>query len=501
MKNVGVSATIELLKAGCLRGESIPLKVNITHNKPIKSLHGIIITLVRQGRFDTHNPMSSLSTKSSSTSLKKGLSLSSGGSVTTFRKDLSQVIMPLIVDPHTLTTTVRANIRVPEDAFPTISNVPRQMVSFRYYIEVLIDLGGKLAGKEEFLNGVGMVNIPGATSGEIGADGGKLGPGPVDASGMMAVYGAKVVETDRIRREIKNVVSCRFEVIVGTTDSASGMGRRRPNPAESGHQDQQQPYFGIHNNLSTTNTTSDRVFEELPVAQRHESQAPEYGVYEPDVLRSIVMQSSIGMEENHTPGADPVAISLSPCLASFDDHSAPPPPILELDDKERMRRAEQALLPSEPPVLSTMSNSGPSSIPSAPPLLNEPLYHHHHHHHYHQQHYPEYMLELPNLSHQHLHSPSAPAELFSIQPPMQSMPDYHSSPCSPISPQHQSIESEDKRELEHRRLLAAASTPPEASGSTDIRTTISSSSSTATIVPSAPFLPDDIGGYLPRYER
>ncbi|KAI5807526.1 pH-response regulator protein palF/RIM8 [Peziza echinospora] len=444
----GATATIELLKAGCLRGETIPLKISINHTKPIKSMHGIIVTLVRQGRFDTYPIITPSSTKSSASSLKKGLSLTSGGSTTTFRKDLSQVILPLIVDPRTLAATVKANIRVPEDAFPTINNIPSQIVSFRYYIEVLVDLGGKLAGKEEYINGVGMVNIPGATNGELGTDGAKLTTGPVDGSGMMAVYGAKVVETDRIRREIKNVVSCRYEVIVGTTDSASGMGRRRPTiePSNSDQaQNQEQP--------------TELIIHEEQTVQYHDGQAPGYNDYEEETLRSIVLQSNIGSPEITTA---PVTISLSPMIPSFDDVALPPPDMMALDDKTRMRLAEQALLPSEPPGFTAGSASTApfitsQNLPSVPPITEDDI----------------------SRSHLPYHIPSAPpADMFGER---------HMDSVGRNQSAQNLGEDEDKAELERRRLLAIASAPPitAASGSR--------------IASSAPFLTED--GDLPRYER
>ncbi|RAL63135.1 hypothetical protein DID88_004217 [Monilinia fructigena] len=66
-----------------------------------------------------------------------GLSLSSAGSTSVFRKDLSQTFAPLIVDPTTLTAQVTASVRVPEDCFPTICGVPGQMVNFKYQVEVI----------------------------------------------------------------------------------------------------------------------------------------------------------------------------------------------------------------------------------------------------------------------------------------------------------------------------------------------------------------------------
>lgn len=133
-----ITATVELLKGGCLPGDLIPVRIRVEHNRYMKSLHGIIVTLYRQGRVDYAPPISSFTGLSeedakrlerdeyyprSKTGLG-GLSLSSAGSCSVFRKDLSQAVAPLIIDPSTLTANITTAVRVPEDAFPSIRNVP-----------------------------------------------------------------------------------------------------------------------------------------------------------------------------------------------------------------------------------------------------------------------------------------------------------------------------------------------------------------------------------------
>ncbi|KAF8454069.1 hypothetical protein BDZ91DRAFT_801944 [Kalaharituber pfeilii] len=489
-KNAEVTATIELLKAGCLRGESIPLKIQINHVKPIKSLHGVIVTLVRQGRFDTF-PISAgrLNTKSSSSSLKKGLSLGSGGSTTTFRKDLSQVILPLIVDPTTLMTVVRASVRVPEDAFPTINNVPGGIVSFRYFVEVLVDLGGKLAGKEEFLSGVGMVNIPGAANGEFaGVEGGKLGLGGEGGLGMMAVYGAKVVETEKIRREVKNVVSCRFEVIVGTTDSARGKGRRSRTCMSRGGRE-------FEESGDSGDGCEDGMGSGREVGQERTSH-PGYD-HSPtrNMLRMIVVPGALNVTGHQqappSPPAHVFPISLPPIPGSLEKGGMqmgvplpppPPLPLMEADEKTRLRIAEQALLPSEPPGFEDggagLPGQGSSLMeePSMAGLPPAPMY-------------GAYegsvsapMLDQVPMTSEYTVPPSAPlleemegAALgigmggvgegssnaryhYHHQGYYHYQPQY--SPPSHTQTESQQVQGEDKLELERRRLLAEASAPP-----------------------------------------
>lgn len=43
-----VTAAIELSRGGCLPGDVLSVKITVDHTKPIKSLHGIIVTLYRQ---------------------------------------------------------------------------------------------------------------------------------------------------------------------------------------------------------------------------------------------------------------------------------------------------------------------------------------------------------------------------------------------------------------------------------------------------------------------
>jgi hypothetical protein len=135
-----------------------------------------------------------------------------------FRKDLSQAFNPLIIDPVSLTANVTTSVRVPEDAFPTIKGIPGELISFRYQLEVIVDLGGKLASQIQ--------------SGQSGRAGG-IGPPPTvpltanpyeGGAASLATYGGRPIDTDRLRRE-KGVISVSFEVIVGTEDTSRKRGK------------------------------------------------------------------------------------------------------------------------------------------------------------------------------------------------------------------------------------------------------------------------------------
>lgn len=114
-----IKVALEIPERGFLRGELIPIKLNINHSRKIQDLNGIIVTFVRVCR----------------------LSNGHENLVESFRKDLQQLVLPLYVDPNTFQSEINASLRIPADAFPTISGCP--LVSFQYFIEVLINLSGK----------------------------------------------------------------------------------------------------------------------------------------------------------------------------------------------------------------------------------------------------------------------------------------------------------------------------------------------------------------------
>lgn len=365
-----ITATIELLKSGCLPGESLPLKISIKHTKAIKSMHGIIITLYRQGRIDSSPPLSLFGNingkeaerlkheeyyPKSKTGLG-GLSLTSAGSSSVFRKDLAQTFAPILVDPTSLRSVVNASVRVPEDSFPTISGVPGEMISFKYHVEVVVDLGGKLAGQQRHVPLVGTIAQPSA----MGAAGGGRGDGNLN---ILTAMGGSIVDTDHIRRE-KSVVGCLFEVVVGSTDSARKRGRGNSFRTQASDWHDETP--------TSPGNAYDPIYEEYSSEQPHpysyngESYAGQYSEYP-------------GRSEY---GAEPRYQEYSEEMPPAHSGLHVPPPELQreegLSDKERARLAEERLLPSQPP-----QEDGPSSsrtvvipaAPSAPPVdLNSNLY-------------------------------------------------------------------------------------------------------------------------------
>ncbi|OUM55705.1 hypothetical protein BVG19_g5285 [[Candida] boidinii] len=107
---------------GYLRGEIVPVKINVQHYKKFKSPTGIIVTLIRICRIDQ----------------------GAEHAIQSFRKDLSQSIVPLFLSPNNkFQYEVTTSLKIPLDCFPTI--VGSNMVSFQYYIEVIVNLSNSKA--------------------------------------------------------------------------------------------------------------------------------------------------------------------------------------------------------------------------------------------------------------------------------------------------------------------------------------------------------------------
>ncbi|KAK6334204.1 ph-response sensor protein [Orbilia brochopaga] len=316
-------ATIELLKPACLPGEVIPIKITVSHNRPLKSMSGVITTLSRQCHLDTLPPADKVLTASS-------LSFSKS-SVSTFRKDLDQSLAALIVDPRSLTTVIRTSVRVPSDAFPSITTVPQGLLEFRYFVEVVVDLGGKLASR----NGMGDVIMDSNTNEDLKRS---------QTEGIM--------ETDRIRRE-KGVISCTFPFIVGTMDSSKRRKRK---------DDKCRASVGAVSSAPSHTSTLESQGEEF----RSEREAERLNT----VAHVVDFLGGAPDYPNGSTRSSSAGTSITPLSAQ-----APPmvPPQLPTahDEKARVRLAEEQLLPSVPPVPAPTTEA---SAPLLPPFEDEDLY-------------------------------------------------------------------------------------------------------------------------------
>ncbi|KAF6235768.1 hypothetical protein HO173_005963 [Letharia columbiana] len=335
-----LSAKIEVLQGGCLAGDSFPVRISIKHNTAVKSMQGIIITLYRQGRIDTHpaiplgpqrrgeKPKYEDYYPKSFTGLG-GLSLTSAGSSRSFRQDLNQIFAPIIVDPQSLTAVISTSIQAPVHLFPTITCVPGEMVSFKYYVEIVVDLRAKIGGQDRIRPHLSMTS--GLQHGYGDAKMTRIEGS--DGVSYAATPGFNYLVTDQLRRT-KGVVFTRTEIIVGTKDSSR---KRRK--------------------------------------QREDQSAV-------DEDRSLKGSAVLGVESTQDQDVDPgrpesyVEVRDSPCQLAIALEQHPTviiPPIKneeDLDEKGRLRRAEERLLPSAPPQNDEPASSA-APIPSAPMAIDE----------------------------------------------------------------------------------------------------------------------------------
>ena len=420
-----INAQTEVLQGGCLPGDLLPIKVSIDHTKPVKSMQGVIITFYRLGRIDTHPAIPlgpSCGSKSedlyprSRTGLG-GLSLSSAGSSRTFRQDLAQNITPLMVDPQTLTAIIKTSVQVPDYIFPTISGVPGSMISFKYFIEIVIDLRGKL-GQDRLLQRFSMTETPQHTYGDprISMVDSK------DGVTFSTTPGFNFLVTDQIRRQ-KGVIHTKTEIVVGTLDSARARGKQK--------------------DLSVTD------FEQRMgcLSLRSNDQSSSANV---DNHRSNTSQrrSQQNVVQNSTSAYIP--LSRPEQLGGLQD------------EKARVRRFEQTLLPNAPP-LDPQSSMAAATDASIPFTHNEENFAH------------RYSLRAPAPAYDGLSPLSRSQDRREIcAPTLQQASHFVRSQSNPVNDMSMSpcgIDNEDKQELERQRLQALASSPDDYADEEDPRRT------------------------------
>lgn len=377
-----ITATVELLRGGCLPGDAVTVRISVQHIKHVKSMSGIIVTLYRQGKIDSSPPASWFSDDMSKEDLKRaerddiyprsrtglgGLSLSSSGSTSMFRKDLDQNTAPLIMDPTTLQTSVTVSVKLPDDSFPTIKSVPGEMISFKYLVEVVVDLGGRLANQ-----------LQGGPSSRFGTFGhGNSEPSPF-------VYGPRrginIADTSQLRRE-KGVISVSMETLVGTTDSSRGRKRSRASPSsrrmampESDDEDPSRTDIGYVEDMPYEYQANGQL---SPVgyfpAQMNGNRHPQPHILPPQPYSPLLpshpsQHLPLGQGDFQTANGFP-----PPAIPAY----VPPPQIPEQDElseKDRIRQAETRLLPSAPPAAGPSNSNDDDNIydaedtPRAPPL-------------------------------------------------------------------------------------------------------------------------------------
>jgi hypothetical protein len=169
---------------------------------------------------------------------------------------------------------------------------------------------------------------------------------------MFSTYSGNFVDTDQIRRE-KGVISSLFEVIIGTKDSDRNGKRKQtrvPNVAEL-----------VHNISNEPNG-------EPIVAEGYDQEYYDYDengqYYDYDYNYDPAYYQVPGYEQHGQRGE-----------SSYDAPPQAPDGDQGLSEKERMRRAEARLLPSQPPDVSGQSTSlltnNQQRVPPSAPILPE----------------------------------------------------------------------------------------------------------------------------------
>lgn len=415
-----ITTTVELLKGGCLPGDIVSVRVTVQHIKRVKSMTGVIATLFRQGKIDTNPPAAMVAQgMHSSRKLHKedpypksrtglgGLSLSSTSSTSVFRKDLDQNAAPLIIDPATLQASVTISLRVPDDAFPTIKGVPGDMISFKYQVEVIVDLGGRLS------NQLGVAS----SQSRFGTSSGSNAEGSQSAFGPQR--GSNIADTSQVRRE-KGIISLSFETVVGTTDSSKSRQAAKSVPktrtiriAEADEDEIIQPEVPSHNDLGPPNSILTNGHSHLSPPNGH----LDYTTPPPhpaDLQHHSWAAAGSSRDIPHINGYhSQVAPSYIPLPQMPDQNN--------MTEKDRIRQAEARLLPSQPPV-------GPST-----PGEEDDIYD------------AEDAPRVPSAS-----------------PAVPTMDEAEAGPSAPTEDEVVAGRpAEDKQELERRRLMEEASAPPE----------------------------------------
>ena len=438
-----ITVVVETQAGGCLRGDTIPVKININHTKQVKSFHGVIVTLYRVARVDMRPSIPLGPTEKgkdakyeeyypkSMTGLG-GLSLSGAGSSHVFRKDLSQTIAPLYIDPQTLTAEIATKVRVPEEAFPTISTVPGQMISFKYFVEVVLDVQGRLAGQDRTFS-----SLPGQAGNNLSME-----PSDMERSAFNP-FGSTIVDTASVRRD-KGVVSCSFEVIIGTKDSERKKGKRKAVEAvdtpEIHPVEQQQVEPQLERQPQAQ--PDEQEYDWYDTAAYHDPRYYEYQYW-------YYQQHGHFMPDYPPPDGQQQAYDVPPPLPvpQLQDES-------QMTEKERIRQAETRLLPSQPPGVDMEESDAAyaSSAPTAP-------------------YFPEENEGVSVPPAWHAGSSSQPSASASVRPNgvllsaeqrenrFPTAPAYEP-PAGSSSAHASAAATDDKQELRRQELQAAASAPP-----------------------------------------
>lgn len=312
-------------------------------------MQGVIITVYRFARIDTHPPIPLGPSNGNSEGKPEdlypksltglsGLSLSSKGCSRTFRQEVAQTITPLIVDRQSLTAVIKTSVQIPDHIFPSIDGVPGSMISFRYFVEVVVDLRRKV-GQDRILDRFNMVDGPqhGYGDAKVNMVDGK------DGITFSTTPGFNFLITDQLKRQ-KFVIYTNTEIVVGTRDSARLKGKQKANNTNINPDDR--------STVRDSAPTND-----IDTILDGQSRAPPYQDSEHYNGADLQARESLKAGWRDQPSAQ---VPISPPQAAEEP----------LSEKARLRRAEETLLPSAPPG-SDQSPTTPDHAPLAHFPYNE----------------------------------------------------------------------------------------------------------------------------------
>lgn len=504
-----IVATVEMLRGGCLPGDTVTVRVSVHHIKRVKSINGVIVTLYRQGKIDS-SPAGSLFTDSLTEKERKrlessgalprsrtglaGLSLSSNSSTSIFRKDLDQTTAPLIIHPTTLGATVTVSVRIPNNAFTTIRNIPGDMISFRYQVEVIVDLGGRLSNK--FHGSHSRVDHQ------------------MDNSGLENSHhtynsrGSSIADTGPLRRE-KGVIAVTMEIMVGSEDSSRGRANNRASQSlrqlrgmtqsdddEAYHTEHSQTTDESH--LPTPYTPYTPHINGQPSnnyfgLQHPNGQSPRY--YGPPPLPPPSNPHHHQHQQTHTaPSAgpsQPYPYQTNGDIPEATPEYIPPPEARDernMTDKERIRQAEIRLLPSQPPIPEASSSGAGDNVASSSTAPAEAVADGND--------AGPSNDQVDNLGDEPPFDEDATPRGDHPTPPVRAVTFDDAGPSAPplddVEAPAPSDPAQDKQELERQRLMGEASAPPEVpDDALPRRSNPSNGEGSQQAEPSAPVLTED----------
>lgn len=302
-----IKIKVEIPSLGYLKGEMISVKVTIHHYKKIVNVNGIFITLIRVCALD----------------------MGEDYELQSFRKDLAQSIVPLILDPECSGDyEICSKLKVPADTFPTIVT---DLVSFQYYVEVVINMSNS-------------TKVSGLQKSNRLMDDEVIQLGPED----------NIYNVDKLK-QMKNVLTLTSEIVVGTERKPLSKPRKRINTSNSHHH---QHHHQRRIELPANNgNTSESVISEPSISIMHSS------------ISLVQPQQSTFRRSVSTTSSNSASIPPSlPCIPALPLSEVPR---TAKEEKHALRLREQALMPSQPFEASSTTATSIRALPLSPPSSSD----------------------------------------------------------------------------------------------------------------------------------